>query len=489
MTHRSLLVAAVVLLLGTFEVSYGQSDNSPTTGEQRLIDDQRILPVPPDARFSEMMSHDYAMMMTSGAPTDDPQSIYPALRILVFAVPGSCSTLEGFYQQHWTGFKFGKDSDSGSAQFIAFLSWHGDELHQVPVKSIEDIDDSAEGVAIMASEHAPRSQDSTGFDLMRNLYEFSNDAEFCSVFVLNTRRVNVSDIPLSVRGVSSGDIYSSVSGLFNVVVPPADNFAVNRFSVAETSVQEDIRFAEEVSFLIGDFGELYRTGVIRTEQLLDPLVSHFQGELPGKTEQLSIEQVATDYGMAVQALYRVEQGSMLVHITEFDPIKASAPGDALVAVMVVPVGDYLVFATAQNDYLASESDESVSAASISSKTIDLINHLTWSRDLPGNAELPDTVKFPMRRPHVERCVRQFGTNGGVAFENTCEQRIAFQILMSPDEDKVIEYVIRAGDTLRVESEDRRYTFAACPDGYVVDKAFDRENLVSIGASLYNCSQR
>ena len=510
MNIRPFLLAVLILFSSTFEPSHGQSDTIPTAAEQRLIDDLRALPVPEDARFSELLTRDFAMMMTSGAPTDDPQSIYPGLRLLLFALPRSCSGLESFYQQHWPGFKFPVDSSSGSTEYRTFLGWQGDELKQLQVNSIEDIDDSAEGVLLMVSEHSANAQNSLGFDpteVTRGFYGIPNDTDWCSVFMINSRKVNLSDIPLSVRGLSSGDVYSSVTGLFNVIVPSADNFAVDRFSVLETSEQEGPLLVEEVSFLIGDFGELYRAGVVQLNQQFAslaeaiteastadelaqvPLARHFRGELPGEIELINTEKVTTDYGQAVQALYRVEKGSQLLKITNFDPPEPSAPGDALVAVTAVQIGNHLIFATAQNDYLSSEGDENVSTASIASKAINLMNLLTWSRDLPGNAKLPINVMSPLRRPHQERCARQYSTDDGVAFENTCGRQVAFQILMNPDEDNVAEYVIQSGETLRLADQERRFAFTVCPSGSEVDRIFDRENLSSILASQYNCSQR
>ena len=499
MINRLLLVVVLVLFGSAFGPSYGQSDTIPTAAEQRLIDDRLMLPVPQDARFSELMARDFAMMMTSGAPTDDPQRIYPELRVFLFAIPRSCSALESFYQQHWEGFEFLVDSGSGSAEYSAFLGWQDDDLYQLQVNSIDDIDDSAEGVLLMASEHSPNTQNSLGFDpsdVMRDFYGIPNDTDWCSAFIINSRRVDLSEVSLSVRGLSSGDVYSSVTGLFNVVVPSADNFAVDRYSVLETSEPEGSQFVEEVSFLIGDFGELYRVGVVQLNQQIASLAEtvadastadelsqvalarHFRGELPGEIKLISAENVTTDYGQAVQALYRVEEGSQLIEITGFDPSKASTPSDALVAVMVVPIGNYLIFATAQNDFLSSEEDESVLFASISSKAVTLVNLLTWSHELPGDAELPKTLMSPLKRPHLERCARQFRIDDGVAFENTCKQRITFQILMNPDQDNVVENVIHSGETLRFADKERRYTFAVCPSGYEVDRAFGRENLSS-----------
>jgi len=308
-------------------------------------------------------------------------------------------------------------------------------------------------------------------------------------------------------GCRSGDVYSSVSGLFNVVVPTAGNRPVDRFHIFETSEQEGPLFVEEVSFLISGFGELYRAGVVRLNQQFAPLARtdiaasvahglaqiplsrHFQGELPGEIELIRFGRVTTDYGQAVHAIYRVEEGSQLVETTGFDPRETPTPNDALVAVVVVPIGNYLIFTTAQNDFLAREDDESVLIASIDSKTATLMNLLTWSRELPGDAELPNTARSPLRRPHLEQCVRQYFINDGVAFENTCKEQIAFQIVMSSDQDNVVEDVIQSGETLRFADEDRGFTFAICPSGYEADRTFDRENLRSIRAGQYNCSRR
>jgi len=496
MTSHLFRLAVLVLLSSTFGSSYGQSDTVPTAAEQRLIDDQQALPVPEDARFNELFMHDYAMMMTSGGSTDDPQSAYPNLRILIFAIPRPCSGLESFYQQHWPGFEFLVDSSSGSAKYRAFLGWQNDDLYQVQVNSIEDMDESAEGVLLLVSEHSPDTGNSIS-EMNREMYGIPDDTDWCSVFMLNTRSVNLSDIPLSVRGLSSGDVYSSITDLFNVVVPSADNFFVDRFSIVETSEQDGRQFVEEVSFLIGDFGELYRAGVVRLNQQSPPpadvlaevpLARHFQGDLPGDVESISTETVMTELGQAVQALYRVEGGSMLMHITGLDPLETSTQSDALVAVMAVRIGDYLIFATAQNDYLASEDEESVLIASINSKAVSLMNLLTWSRDLPGDAEVPITVMSPQKRPHLERCARQYDTDDGVAFENTCEQPIAFQILMNLDRNNVVEDIIPPGESLRFADEEQRFAFAVCPSGYEADRTFDGENLSSILASQYNCSQ-
>ncbi len=131
------------------------------------------------------------------------ESAYPHLRILIFAIPRPCSGLESFYQQHWPGFEFLVDSSSGSAKYRAFPGWQNDDLYQVQVDSIEDIDESAEGVLLLVSEHSPGTGNSI-IEMNREMYGIPDDSDWCSAFVLNTRRVNLSDIPLSVRGLSSG---------------------------------------------------------------------------------------------------------------------------------------------------------------------------------------------------------------------------------------------------------------------------------------------
>jgi len=496
MMNHVFRLAILVLLSSVCGPSYSQSDKTPTAGEQRLMDDQRILPVPDDARFNELLMRDYAMMMMSGGPTDDPQSVFPNLRILIFAIPRPCAGLENFYQRHWPGFKFLVDSSSGSAEYRAFLGWQNDDLVHVQVDSFEDLDESAEGVLLMVSEHSPDTENSMR-EMAREMYGIPDDTEWCSAFVLNARKVTLSDIPLSERGLSSGDVYSSVSDLFNVIVPSADNFFVDRYSIAETSTQDSQQFVEEVSFLIGDFGELYRVGVVRLNQEFAPaadalaqvpLARHFQEDLPGDVESVSTEMVIIELGQAVQALYRVEGGSMLMQITGLDPLETSTQSDALVAVMAVRIGDYLIFASAQNDYLASEDEESVLIASIKSKTVNLMKLLTWSRDLPGDTEVPIIVMSPQKHPHLERCARQFETDDGVAFENTCDQPIALQIFVNLDWDNVVEDIIPQGETFHFVDEERRFAFAVCPSGYEADRTFDGENLSSILASQYNCSQ-
>ena len=124
--------------------SFGQSDTIPTAAEQRLIDDQRALPVPEDARVNELLIQDYAMMM-SGGSADDPQSAYPNRRILIFAIPRPCAELQSFYQQYWPEFEFIVDSSSGLTEYRAFLGWKNTDLYQVQVKAIEELDESAEG--------------------------------------------------------------------------------------------------------------------------------------------------------------------------------------------------------------------------------------------------------------------------------------------------------------------------------------------------------
>ena len=53
---------------------------------------------------------------------------------------------------------------------------------------------------------------------------------------------------------------------------------------------------------------------------------------------------------------------------------------------------------------------------------------------------------------------------------------------------VVEDIIPPGESLRFADEERRFAFAVCPSGYEADRTFDGENLSSILASQYNCSQ-
>ncbi|HSG97955.1 MAG TPA: hypothetical protein VLA11_08175 [Woeseiaceae bacterium] len=507
MTNRLLTLVVPVLLVALLLPCQGLSDTGQTAAEQRLSDDLRSLPVPEDARFNDLLTYDYAMMMVSGAPTDDPQVIFPALRILLFAVPRSCSSLESFYQQHWEGFEFFVEERFGDTNYVTFLDWLGDELRQTQADSIDEIDDTAEGISIFASNTPPRSPDSPGADLMREQWGFPSDIGYCLVIMINSRKVDLADIPLSIRGLHAGDVYSSVSGLFNVIVPSADNFFVNRYAVLEASEREGTSFAEDVSFIIGDFGELYRTGVVRLDQELTgevepaagvstldalarmPLTRHFQGQLPGEIELIDSEEFGTEYGTAIKALFRIENGSQLIQITDLESPEMSARNDALVAAAVAQVGDFLVFATAQNDFLASEGNEDALVKSIQAKAVSLFDLLTWSRNLPGDAGLPATVMMPSKVPHVEHCARNFPTEEGVAFENMCEERIALQILLDQDKGDVGRDFIEPGETRRFTDADGQYAFAVCPSGYEAGKDFDRENLPSILASQYNCVRR
>jgi hypothetical protein len=490
-----LFAPALTVALATLSLPLpGWSDEAQTTAERRLNDDLRAMHVPDDARFNDMMAHDMAMMMLSGAPTADPQTIFPALRVIFYAVPRPCASLERFYRQHWEEFEFLMEDQYGSEQYVAFLRWHGDVLQQDPDISIEDIDESVQGVMILANDVAPRAADSSDYDPMREQYGFPDDIGFCSVFMMNSRRVDLSDIPLSVLGLSSGDVYSSVSGLFNAIAPSSGNFFVSRYFVVEISEDQDGKFVEEVSFVIADFGELYRVGVVQLNGSSDaparvPLARHYHGELPGDVELVDSEKLETDYGPATKALFRVEHGSQLIKIVDMEMPETATPGDAFVAVMAVPVGDYLVFSSAQNDFLANQENEERSIAGIHSRASFLIDYLTWSRDLPGDAVLPASLKAPQKLPHLERCVHQFRKANEMAFENICKQPIAFQILMTQDETDVLEDTIDPGETLRFAEAGTQYSFAACPSGYKADKPFDEINRRSIRASHYNCSLR
>ena len=507
MIRRWTTLALPLLLVTALLPCQGLSDAGLSAAEQRLSDDLGALPVPDDARFSELLSRDYAMMMLSGGPTDDPQAIFPALRLLLYAVPRSCSSLESFYQQHWEGFEYLVEERFGDTHNVAFLDWHGDELRQTKATSVDDIDDSAEGVMIMASDSPPRTPDSPGLDLMREQFGFPKDIGYCVVLMINSRKIDLSEVPLSIRGLSSGGVYSSVTGLFNVIVPSADNFFVDRYSVLESSEREGTAFVEDVSFIIGDFGELYRTGVVRfddetaqqAEELTDastidalaraPLLRHFQGELPGEVELIDSAEFGTEYGTAVEALFRVEKGSQLIEITDPESPENFVRKDAVVAAAVVRVGSFVIFATAQNDFLANEDNKDALTKSIKGKVVSLLGLLTWSRDLPGDAGLPGTVMSPSRLPHLEHCARQFDTEDGVAFENVCEEQIALQMLLDPGKGDVVHEVIEPGETRRFVDTDGEYAFAVCPSGYEADTGFVRESLASILASQYNCAKR
>ena len=370
-----LFTPALTLALAAFLLPLSVwSDEAQTAAERRLNDDLRAMPVPDDARFNELMAHDMAMMMLSGAPTADPQTIFPALRVVFYAVPRPCSSLERFYQQHWEDFEFLAEDRYDSEQYVAFLRWHGDELKQDSDISIEDIDDSMQGVMIVANDVAPRAADSSDFDPMREQYGFPDNIGFCSVFMMNSRRVDLSDMPLSVLGLSAGDVYSSVSGLFNAIAPSAGNYFVSRYFVVEASEDRDGKFVEEVSFVIADFGELYRVGIVQLGGQADaparvPLARHYHGELPGDVELVDSEEFETDYGPAINALFRVEHGSQLIKIVDMEMPETATPGDALVAVMAVPVGDYLIFSSAQNDFLANQEDEDRLIAAIHSQAV------------------------------------------------------------------------------------------------------------------------
>lgn len=216
--------------------------------------------------------------------------------------------------------------------------------------------------------------------------------------------------PIDARDLNGGEVYTSRTKLFRVTAPRADNFAVGRFKVVETSNKKGQDLFEEVAFWIKDFGELYRVGIVRiglnvrslvnqpegdlpaTARVFIALFLHYGGVVPGEPKVMRIEEVPTPHGPGVAAMNDVKGGSQLVHLqnpTREELEAAARKGrkvvgkreNASVAVVVVKTGDYLLYASAQNDFLSHENDLDRWQASISTRALGMLQSLTLLREL------------------------------------------------------------------------------------------------------------
>ena len=203
----------------------------------------------------------------------------------------------------------------------------------------------------------------------------------------------------SAKDINGGEVYRSKTKLFSVTVPKADYRYAKKFRVFETSEKNNENRVEEAAFVTGFGGEIYRVGVRRIGPDVRSIVEnneltptaltyiavflHYGGNIPGSPKPSPVEEVSTPHGSGVMAITEVEGGSQLnMQQLQIGSGKVDAKPirrDARVAVAVVRKGDYLIYASAQNDVFPSPSPAAVETA-LKAKVSELLQGLTLSRD-------------------------------------------------------------------------------------------------------------
>lgn len=206
-------------------------------------------------------------------------------------------------------------------------------------------------------------------------------------------------VPAEAKDINGGDIYKSRTMLFSMTVPKGDGYYAKKFRLFETSKNNRENRVEEAAFVTGMGGQVYRVGVRRIGRDLRSIVEnedlspvaltyiavflHYGGNIPGPPTPSPTEDVATPHGPGVVAISEVESGSLL-HMEE---LKQIAPGkierkpirrNAQVAVAVVRKGDYLIYASAQNDGVGGQP---ATAETLKGKVLGMLQGLTFSREL------------------------------------------------------------------------------------------------------------
>jgi hypothetical protein len=178
--------------------------------------------------------------------------------------------------------------------------------------------------------------------------------------------------PAKAKDVKGGQLYTSKTKLFTVRVPETGN----SFVVMEDSTKGDDAY-EEVAFYKKDSGKLYRLGVRRLGSRVRSIVPeappgelpgealsfivlflHYGGRIPGAPAPVEMRDLTTPHGDGVLAVNRVEGGSTLSTVSnataqDLEAIRKGRPvgrrDDTYVVVGVVRKGDFVVYASAQND--------------------------------------------------------------------------------------------------------------------------------------------
>ena len=176
----------------------------------------------------------------------------------------------------------------------------------------------------------------------------------------------------SVRGVISGDKYTSPRSWFSVQVPKSSNVFRVPFSIQDGSVNSPDPNYDLVTFLVKDFGELLIAGVdyfsdefIESKMKPDDhrtVLSKLSNMalqnatqprglgFPTKPKVVEERYLSTPYGEALLRVYMAEKGSMLVQIKGGGgkpPVAGTF--DTLIAVMVAIQKNNFIYAIAEND--------------------------------------------------------------------------------------------------------------------------------------------
>ena len=149
----------------------------------------------------------------------------------------------------------------------------------------------------------------------------------------------------SVRGVISGDKYTSPRSWFSVQVPTSSNLFRVPFSIKDDSLNTPDANYDLISFSVKDFGELliagvdyfpddfieremkpddYRTALSKLSNMAINIARHGQG-FPTKPKVAEERYLDTPYGEALLRVYMVEKGSLLVQIKGGNPPPLRTP--------------------------------------------------------------------------------------------------------------------------------------------------------------------
>jgi hypothetical protein len=222
-------------------------------------------------------------------------------------------------------------------------------------------------------------------------------------------------VPIATLGaaerVAGGETFTSRRGWFTVRVPRPDTVSGRLFEVKDSWGRGADAF-EEASFTIRELGESYHVGIRRlgsqlrllaggsaTGELTPDALSdaalavHYGGRLPGPVTVIGTSALATPHGAGLARVNRVQGGSVLQGLTssadaDLSGIAGSAyPGrrsaDAVVVTGVVSSGLYVIYASAQNDYLGlDELARERRVSVLRSRVQELLDSLALVKELP-----------------------------------------------------------------------------------------------------------
>lgn len=173
----------------------------------------------------------------------------------------------------------------------------------------------------------------------------------------------------AVRGVISGDKYTSPRKWFSVQVPTSSNSFGVPFSINDDSLNTPDANYDLVTFSVKDFGELliagvdyfpdefiekemnsddHRTVLSKLSNMALHIARHGQG-FPIKPKAVEEMYLDTPYGEALFRIYMAEKGSLLARTTGRSMPTAADTLDTLIAVIVAKQKNNFIYAIAEND--------------------------------------------------------------------------------------------------------------------------------------------